>query len=100
MCSCVVLNMWFCFKICRINFSTFVKCQFSEIFQVYRAFIRKTISVSFAVCAVCDVVYTLFALSEYFIVLSNIAYHGTAIIEFGVGKLLYVNQPLESKKTS
>ena len=42
------------------------------------------------------VVYTLFALSEYIIVLSNMAYHGSAIMEFGHGNLLFV-QPLDTR---
>jgi len=39
-------------------------------------------------------VYSLFALSEYMLVTSNILFHGMAFIDFGEGKLVYVDNKL------
>jgi len=36
-------------------------------------------------------VYSLFALSEYSVVISNVLFHGMAVVDFGKGKLMYVD---------
>lgn len=35
-------------------------------------------------------VYSLFALSEYIVVTSNVLFHGMVVIDFGDGKIAYI----------
>ena len=45
----------------------------------------------------CVLVYTVYALMEYFVVLSNLAFHGSAVFEFGHALFMTVFPPdLES----
>jgi len=39
-------------------------------------------------------VYSLFALSEYVVVVSNILFHGVVMVDFGDGKLMYVENKM------
>jgi len=41
--------------------------------------------------SVMSAVYSLFALSEYIVIMSNILFHGMAIFDFGEGKLTFVD---------
>jgi len=40
-------------------------------------------------------VYSLFALSEYVVVTSNVLFHGMAVIDFGGGKLVHVDSSMQ-----
>jgi len=48
------------------------------------------LSLSFVVA-----VYSLFALSEYIVVTSNVLFHGMAVIDFGRGKLVLVDSGMQ-----
>jgi len=40
-------------------------------------------------------VYSLFALSEYCVVTSNILFHGMVVLDFGEGRLMYVANSIQ-----
>jgi len=40
-------------------------------------------------------VYSLFALGEYTVVISNILFHGMAVVDFGDGKIMYVQNSMQ-----
>jgi len=40
-------------------------------------------------------VYSLFALSEYLVVISNVLFHGMAVVDFGDGKIMYVDSSMK-----
>jgi len=39
-------------------------------------------------------VYSMFALSEYIVVVSNVLFHGMAVSDFGGGRIMYVGSSM------
>ena len=43
-------------------------------------------------------VYSIYSFLEYLVVISNVAFHGTAVYEYGQGELVFCEVPLHKLK--